>query len=99
MKTYIYNPRKIVRSLTIGIAILFVLYFFAIASTTVNVSDAKIKNQNVQELRTELASLESTYYTMVNELSLNHAIEEGFIESNEISFAHVNQTTLVAYRN
>lgn len=97
MKTY--QNKKIATSLLSGITILFLLYSFAIASTTVNVSDAKLKDQSIQELRTELASLESNYYTMVNELSLDQALEEGFIENEEIRFAHVNQTTLVAYRN
>jgi hypothetical protein len=93
------SAKKTLNILVSATLLSFVLYSFAIASTTVHISDAKLMNEDILELRTELASLESSYYTMVNDLSLDQAYSEGFVSDTGVHFAHVNQTTLVAYRN
>ena len=77
----------------------FVMYSFAIASTTISISDSSLMSSDIQDLQTEIASLESTYYTMINELSLEHAEAEGFIEEESVQFAHVSSSTFVAYNN
>lgn len=77
----------------------FVMYSFAIASTTISVSDSSVMSSNIQDLQTEIASLESSYYTMINELSLEQAQAEGFVEEETIQFAHVNTSTVVALNN
>lgn len=97
--TTTYPTKKILKIIVAALSLSFVMYSFAIASTTVTISDARVMNKNIQELRTELATLESDYYTLVNDLSLDQAYAEGFVADTGVSFAHVNETTLVAYRN
>ena len=94
-----YNPRKAFALILSGLALSFVLYSFAIASTTVSIADSSVTSRSIQELRTEVSELESTYYMMIDQLTIEQAVEEGFVEDERAVFAHVNQSTVVAYNN
>lgn len=94
-----HSAKKVLKVLVAVLTLSFVMYSFAIASTTISISDSSLMNSDIQDLQTEIAGLESTYYTMINELSLEQAGVEGFIEEESVQFAHVNTATLVAYNN
>ncbi len=92
-----YNTRRSLSFIIAGIILSFVLYSFAIASTTVSIADSSVTSRSIQELRTEVSELESKYYMMIDELSIEQAVEEGFVKDERAVFAHVNQSTVVAY--
>lgn len=98
-RTINYSAKKALTVLVAVLAVSFVMYSFAIASTTISISDSSLMSSNIQDLQTEIATLESSYYTMINELTLQQAMEEGFIEEESVQFAHVNSATIVAYNN
>ena len=98
-RTITYSAKKIFTVLVAALLLSFVLYSFAIASTAVSIADSSVTNRSIQELRTEISELESTYYTMIDDLSLEQALEEGFVEDERAVFARVNSKTVVAYNN
>lgn len=98
-RTISYSAKKIFTVILSAIALSFLMYSFAIASTTVTISDAQLMNHNIQELHTEIAGLESEYYTMINELSIEQATKEGFVEDADVAFAYVESSNYVAYNN
>ncbi len=89
--------KNIFRALLTGITLSFVLYSFAIASTTLSISESKSYSQSMRDLQTELAELEVEYFDMINTLSLTEAQERGFNETASVNFAHVDKNTSVAY--
>lgn len=93
------RAKKIFTTMVAVILCSFALYSFAIASTTVSVADSKIMSGKIQDLRTEIASLESSYYTMISGLSLEQAQAEGFVAKEATGFAQVNEARFVAYNN
>jgi hypothetical protein len=100
ISTTITNKAKQVFTTLLAVIVCsFALYSFAIASTTVSISDAKIMNGKIQDLRTEIAGLESEYYAMINDLSVEQAQIEGFVQKDTVRFAKVNESTYVAYNN
>ena len=80
-----------------GIILSFVLYGFAIASTTLSVADAETSNHNINELQTEIAELEVLYFSMINQLSLDQAASHGLNQVDTLKYVRVNQPTSVAY--
>lgn len=100
MKTTIaYSGRKIFSYLCGAIILSFALYSFAIASVTVHISDMQALDSDIENLRTEIAELERDYFTMVNNLTLNEALELGFTQDEYVSFAYVNKAQYVALNN
>lgn len=79
------------------IGLLFVLYGFAIARTTISIADARTHTHDINDLQTEIAELEITYFEMVNTLSLGEAEALGFDEISAIQYARIDQTTAIAY--
>lgn len=98
-RTIRYSGKQLLKSLLAGIILSFMLYSFAIASTTVTVSDSRSLNEDIQDLRTEIAELEGNYYTMINDLSVEQALAQGFTQDEHVSFAYVDKATYVAYNN
>lgn len=95
----ILRSAKVFNGMMLAFAVSFVVYAFAIASTTIAVADSNVLNGNIQELRTEVAELEGTYYAMVSVMNEDHAQREGFMLEEDVVFAKLNQDTVVAYRN
>ncbi len=95
----ILRSPRVFASMVSAFAISFGLYSFAIASTTVNAADSNVLNGDIQELRTEIAELEGSYYAMMSTIDEAYALQEGYSLAENVSFAQVDQTTLVAYRN
>ena len=93
------SAKKVFTTMLAVIVCSFALYSFAIASTTVSISDSEIMNGKIQDVRTEIASLEGEYYTLINKLSLEEAQAEGFVKKEAVRFAHVQESTFVAYNN
>ena len=89
--------KRVFHMLIGGIILSFVLYGFAIASTTLSVADAETSNHNINELQTEIAELEVAYFSMINELSLDQAADYGLNQVDTLKYVHVNQPTAVAY--
>jgi|AntRauTorckE6833_2_1112554.scaffolds.fasta_scaffold96709_1 hypothetical protein len=94
-----YSSKKVLTFVVAALVLSFGMYSFAIASTTISISDSSLINTDIQDLQTEIAELESSYYVMINELSLEQAMTEGFYEEESVQFAHVYPSTLVAYNN
>jgi len=92
------NGRRNILNILIGcIVISFVLYGFAIASTTVSIADANTHNHDIDELQTEIAELEIEYFEIINTLSLDQAEENGFSEISNLHYARIDETKTVAY--
>ncbi len=91
------HAQQLLSMVIAGIILSFVLYSYAIASTTLSISDAKNTNSEITELQTEIAELELEYYQMINAISLTQAEELGFDETKEVHYATINPTTNVAY--
>ena len=98
-KTISYSAKKVFTVLIAALLLSFAMYSFAIASATINISDSNILNDDIQELRTEIAGLEGSYYSMIDGLSIQQAQVEGFVHDDRVVFAHVNDATFVAYNN
>ena len=84
-------------ALIVGIVASFVLYGFAIASTTLSIADADTSNNDINELQTEIAELEVEYFDMIHELSLDEAELHGFTEVGNVRYARIDETKTVAY--
>jgi hypothetical protein len=103
MKTLLQQTNKrttrknIFNLLVVSIIASFVLYGFAIASTTLSIADANTHNRDINELQTEIAELEIEYFEIVNTLSLEEAQEEGFQEVSNIHYARIDDRKSVAY--
>lgn len=103
MKTLVHKAQKkeskslFFKLMLVSIGLLFVLYGFAIASTTISIADARTHNQDINDLQTEIAELEIQYFEQVNTLSLGEAQELGFNELSNIQYARIDQTKAVAY--
>jgi hypothetical protein len=95
----ILRSTKVFNGMMLTFGVSFVVYAFAIASTTIAVADSNVLNGNIQELRTEVAELEGTYYAMVSAMNQDHAQREGFTLEEDVVFAKLNQDTVVAYRD
>lgn len=89
--------KKLVKVLVFSIMFSFISYSFAIASTTLSVSESKSHNQDIQQLQTEIAELEAEYFTIISGLSLDGAKHYGFDETSSVHFAHLEPNTQVAY--
>ena len=93
-----HESRKNIFNIFLGLIVtFFVLYGFAIASTTISIADAKTHNKDINELQTEIAELEVEYFEMINTLSMSHAEEFGFKEISNLHYARIDQTKSVAY--
>jgi|AntAceMinimDraft_6_1070360.scaffolds.fasta_scaffold06662_5 hypothetical protein len=103
MKVYINHLKtgngrqNLFKSLILGLIISFGSYSFAIASTTLSISETKSHNQAIQQLQTEIAELEGEYFAIINTLSLSEAEMYGLTETPSIHFAHIKQDIAVAY--
>ncbi len=101
MKTLIQQlhtqKKKLVHVLLGSIALLFVVYSFGIASTTINIADAKMYDQDINELQTEIAELEVEYFEIINILSIDEAEKYGFTETSNLHYAYIDKTKAVAY--
>ena len=91
------KQQQLFRLMVTGIVVSFVLYGFAIASTTLSIADADTHNNDINELHTEIAELEIKYFEMINTLSIEEASVYGFNEVSDMSYAHINETKAVAY--
>lgn len=97
LKSTYHQRKKVFHALCTGLVLSFVCYSFAIASTTLSISESKDHNTQIQDLQTEIAELELAYFDMINTLSLEGAYEYGFDETPEVHFAHIEKNTSVAY--
>ena len=89
--------RKLFIGIVGGIIVSFLLYGFAITSTTLAIAEAKTDNNEIQELQTRIAELEVEYFEIINTLSLEEAQENGLSEISNLHYARVNETKAVAY--
>lgn len=89
--------KNILNILVSLIVVSFILYGFAIASTTVSIADANTYNRDINELQTEIAELEIEYFEIINTLSLEEAEKNGFSEISKLHYARVDETKTVAY--
>lgn len=89
--------RKLFIGIVGGIIVSFLLYSFAITSTTLAIAEAKTDNTEIQELQTEIAELEVTYFEIINTLSLEEAQQDGFSEISNLHYARINEAKAVAY--
>lgn len=86
-----------VRAIMVSTGVLFGVYAFAIASTTVAASDTALLHTQLQEMRTKVAELEGTYYAKISDIDENLAQEKGYFLKKEVRFAKVNNESIVAY--
>ena len=91
------KQQQLFRLMLIGIVMSFVLYGFAIASTTISIADADMNNNEINQLQTEIAELEIKYFEMINDLSIQEAELYGLNEVPEVHYAHINETKSIAY--
>lgn len=89
--------RKLFTGIVGGMIVSFLLYGFAIASTTIAIAEAKTDSNEIEELQTEIAELEVQYFEAINTLSLEDAQAIGFTELSNLHYARVNETKAVAY--
>ena len=80
-----------------AIILSFLTYSYAIASTTLSVSSMKTKNNEIQDLQTEIAELEVVYFSMIHSVSEKNAEEYGMKEVENVGYANLAQDTVVAY--
>ncbi|MFT6361459.1 MAG: hypothetical protein ACJAV6_000191 [Candidatus Paceibacteria bacterium] len=89
--------KKIFTTFLLGIVVSFLLYGFGITSTTLSVADAETHNHEINELQTEIAELEISYFEIINTLSEDEALLYGFNQVENVKYAHIDQTKSVAY--
>lgn len=98
IRTNQYNKaQKMFTTLVAGIIVSFVLYSYAIASTTLALSNVEDMNGDIGELQTEIAELELEYYGMLNDISIPEAESLGFTETKNIQYANIDVDSSVAY--
>ena len=89
--------KKIISTMLFAIVLSFLTYSYAIASTTLSVSDMKSRNSEIQDLETEIAELEVQYFGMINSISVKDAEIYGMNEITAVGYASLDQETVVAY--
>ncbi|MFT7328177.1 MAG: hypothetical protein ACI870_000357 [Crocinitomicaceae bacterium] len=89
--------KNVFTMLLFGIAVSFILYGFAIASTTLSIANADTDNKNINELQTEIAELEIEYFEIINTLSIEHAEAKGFYELSNVHYAVIGEKKSFAY--
>lgn len=94
-----HNRRHMFLGLIAGIVVSFVLYGFAITSTTLSIANADSHNNTVNDLQTEIAELEIEYFEIINTMSMEEAVTEGFNEISNIQFARIDESSSLAYNN
>lgn len=77
----------------------FMMYSYAIASTTFSISDMEKKNVEIQDLQTEIAELEVEYFDLINSLDIARAEKMGLSELKSVSYAELNADTRLAYNS
>lgn len=88
--------KKIIFGMFFVIVLLFATYSYAIASTTLSVSDMKIKNIKIADLQTEISELESEYFSIINNISVD-INEYNLEEINNVGYASLDKEIKVAY--
>lgn len=103
MKTLAHNihtplgRRKLFMVIVGGIVVSFLLYGFAITTTTLAIAEANSDNNEIQSLQTDIAELEVEYFEIINTLSLEEAQKIGFTELSNMHYARADETKAVAY--
>jgi hypothetical protein len=95
-KTMQYIGRKKIAMLLIAIAFSFVLYSYAIASTTISIASSRQLNKDILELQTQISELEWEHHEKLMALDLADAHNKGFTEINTLYFVSVDDSTEVA---
>lgn len=96
-KGYQFSLSQSFKALCFGIICSFVLYSYAIASTTLTIASAEDMNHDIAALQTDIAELELHYYSMVNDISLKGAERLGLSEASSVEYAKIAPETTVAY--
>lgn len=96
-KGYHLSLKKAFNYMLIGIISSFVLYSYAIASTTLAISSAEDMNHDIADLQTDIAELELHYYSLLNDISLEGASRLGLKEASSVEYAKIAPETTVAY--
>ena len=91
-----YFVRKKLAMIIIAMVFSFLLYSYAIASSTLSIASSRQLNQDILELQTQISELESEYHEKMIALDLANATEKGFEEITTLYFVSVESSTEVA---
>lgn len=89
--------KLVVLSLLFAIILSFMTYSFAIASTIFSASDMKLNNAKIADIQTEISELESDYFSMINEVSIDNAEEYGLQKIASVGYVGLDKNVRVAY--
>ena len=91
-----YRTGKLGKLLLFAIIAIGFVYLFLLVSTTVNIAERKHAEKTTKEIQSEIAQMEIDYFAQSNNLNIDYARENGFVESDTMYFAYEEERTEVA---
>jgi hypothetical protein len=82
-----------------AITVSFFSYAYAIADTTVSISNAEMVSQDLQEIETDIAELELAFFDKIDNFSIEMAAELNMSETKMVYYSNRNEQATVAYNN